>query len=236
MSKIVDDAIIKQLRGEITQEQLIAILTEQGVIRPDPSTIIEPEQSDKVTLKYRSMMDELTKLNVLPLMELQNFGALTGLWFDTRHPYYLNRACAICEKYLVSVPELLNDEMMELGKQLVSGKVQKRPKDTKPERDIINGNAMRIVANLIHVGATLDEAAAKVATLYSEAHPELPIKTASGIERDYSEKWRATGIEKMYLDEWTRTDEMYFEWRNEWKKIRRDTPEAKGRLKGNRRK
>ncbi|MCF6273646.1 MAG: hypothetical protein L3J37_10750 [Rhodobacteraceae bacterium] len=185
--------------------------------------------------KINFMGEDLRELNILPFPDWQNIKTNTQLWFDTGHPFYLNRACDICQKFEIPFPTLLIEETLKLGESFRKSEVQSRPKDTKPLRKMANDEAMVFVVNLIFIGATLKEASAKAATWYSNVHPKLPLKTASGIERDYSETWKASGYEKECFEQFKRTDQSNPEWRNAWEEIRRSTPEAIGKLKGNRR-
>lgn len=115
--------------------------------------------------KIHFMGEDLRELNILPFPDWQNIKTNTHLWFQLGHPFYLNRACQICEAFNVPLPSLLIEETNELGMQYRMGEIRSRPPNTKPLKKMANDDAMILVANLVYIGATLNEASPQKPTL-----------------------------------------------------------------------
>lgn len=166
-----------------------------------------------------------------------NVATLASQWITTRNPFCIDRAVVTCFAAGVEPCPSLQHLIAQVAHRRLNGETSPGTPE-KLANEAAKQATLLFIANLIHSGETKDAACLKGATRHARDYPDLKRLKASTLDRYYSDEWRTAGPDGL-----TREDRTFPRWteykdeatREEWARIARDTPNARGDLRGERR-
>lgn len=157
-------------------------------------------------------------------------------WFTDHNPHHIDLVMMVCADHGIEPTPTI----IELAAEVARSRFNGTPSGTADNllKEHAKRQAFTLMMNLIHNGASLNEAASKAAEWLRKTYPQFKPRKASSLNKEYTEIYRQPGYEGLTTE--ARNFQIWDEhspadWREYWRKARSLLPLADSDLTGERR-